>query len=91
MQPTERLVELAAEVARRNPDICHGRQAYEVEVLPWAIVIRLRPAPALITDPDPRPSAAPPGRPINYVQTGNPWHRNSDPWQRGRNNHENGR
>ncbi len=81
MQLTERLVELASEVARRNGDISKGREAFDVEVQPWAIVIRLRAEPVVLIDPDPQPFPVAPGRPLNYVQ-GNPWYPDSDPWGR---------
>ncbi len=81
MQPIQCLIEWASEVARRNASITKGREAFAVEVLPTAIVIRLRPAPVELVDPDPQPFPVAPGRPINYVQS-NPWYPDSDPWRR---------
>lgn len=82
MQPAERLIEVAAEIVRRN-DVTRGRQPFAIEITPWAIVIRLRPAPAVLTDPDPRPFPVAPAPPISYM-AGNRWHTapDSNPWNR---------
>lgn len=83
MQPAQRLLEIAAEVCRRNASITKGREPFAVEVLPTAIVIRLRPTPATLIDPEPQPWPVAPGKPISYM-AGNRWHAapDSDPWSR---------
>ena len=83
MQPAERLAEIAAELCRRNADVTKGRQPVAIEITPWAIIIRLRPAPPTLIDPEPQVWPVAPGAPISYM-AGNRWHAapDSDPWSR---------
>ena len=83
MQLTEHLAEIAGELSRRNLDVTKGREPSDIEVTPWAIIIRLRPVPDVLIDPEPQPFPVTPGLPVSYM-AGSRWHAvpTSDPWRR---------
>lgn len=54
MTLTERIAELARELARRNL-VLGDVEPHDIEVTPWRIIIHLRPKPVILIDPCPTP------------------------------------